>query len=80
MLPLIFAVATAAVWGTADFCGGKATQRASALAVSVLSKLAGLPVLAVGLVLAGGRPTVQGLGWRSYTAALRALVEMAKEK
>jgi drug/metabolite transporter (DMT)-like permease len=63
MLPLIFAVATAAVWGTADFCGGKATQRASALAVSVLSKLAGLPVLAVGLVLAGGHPTVRGLGW-----------------
>jgi 3-dehydroquinate dehydratase-2 len=24
--------------------------------------------------------TVQGLGWRSYTSALRALVEMAKEK
>jgi uncharacterized membrane protein len=73
MLPLIFAVATAAVWGTADFCGGKATQRASALAVSVLSKLAGLPVLAVGLVLAGGRPTVQGLGW----GALAGLFGMA---
>jgi uncharacterized membrane protein len=63
MLPLIFAVATAVVWGTADFCGGKATQRASALAVSVLSKLAGLPVLALGLILAGGHPSVQGLGW-----------------
>ncbi len=73
MLPLIFAVATAAVWGTADFCGGKATQRASALAVSVLSKLAGLPVLAVGLVLAGGRPTVQSLGW----GALAGLFGMA---
>jgi drug/metabolite transporter (DMT)-like permease len=73
MLPLIFAVATAAVWGTADFCGGKATQRAPALAVSVLSKLAGLPVLAVGLVLAGGRPTVQGLGW----GALAGLFGMA---
>jgi 3-dehydroquinate dehydratase-2 len=24
--------------------------------------------------------TVEGLGWRSYTAALRALVEIAKEK
>ncbi len=24
--------------------------------------------------------TVQGLGWRSYTAALRALVEMVREK
>jgi drug/metabolite transporter (DMT)-like permease len=63
MLPLIFAVTTAAVWGTADFCGGKATQRAPALAVSVLSKLASLPVLGLGLVIAGGRPTVLGLGW-----------------
>jgi 3-dehydroquinate dehydratase-2 len=26
------------------------------------------------------RGTVEGLGWRSYTAALRALVEIAKEK
>ena len=25
------------------------------------------------------KATVQGLGWRSYTAALRALVEMARE-
>ena len=25
------------------------------------------------------RGTVQGLGWRSYTAALRALVEIARE-
>ena len=24
--------------------------------------------------------TIQGLGWRSYTAGLRALVEMAREK
>jgi drug/metabolite transporter (DMT)-like permease len=63
MLPLIFAVATAAVWGTADFCGGKATQRAPALAVSVLSKVAGLPVLVLGLAIAGGRPTLSGLGW-----------------
>jgi 3-dehydroquinate dehydratase-2 len=26
------------------------------------------------------KATVQGLGWRSYTAALRALVEMVREK
>ncbi len=24
--------------------------------------------------------TIQGLGWRSYTAALRAVVEIAREK
>jgi drug/metabolite transporter (DMT)-like permease len=63
MLSLLFAVTTATVWGTADFCGGKASQRAPALAVSVLSKIAGLPVLALGLVLTGGAPTRADLGW-----------------
>lgn len=63
MFSLLFAVTTATVWGTADFCGGKASQRAPALAVSVLSKLAGLPVLALGLVLTAGTPTRAGLGW-----------------
>jgi uncharacterized membrane protein len=63
MFSLLFAVTTATVWGTADFCGGKASQRAPALAVSVLSKVAALPVLALGLVLTGGTPTRAGLGW-----------------
>jgi uncharacterized membrane protein len=63
MLSLLFAVTTATVWGTADFCGGKASQRAPALAVSVLAKLTGLPVLALGLVLTGGTPTRAALGW-----------------
>jgi uncharacterized membrane protein len=63
MIPLLLAVATAGVWGTADFCGGKASQRAPALAVSVLSKLAGLPVLALGLAVTSGHPTASGLGW-----------------
>jgi uncharacterized membrane protein len=73
MISLLLAVATAAVWGTADFCGGKASQRAPALAVSVLSKIAGLPVLALGVALAGGHPTARGLGW----GALAGLFGMA---
>jgi drug/metabolite transporter (DMT)-like permease len=73
MIPLLLAVATAAVWGTADFCGGKASQRAPAVAVSVLSKVAGVPVLAVGIVLTGGRPTAASLGW----GALAGLFGMA---
>ncbi|MGC9669047.1 EamA/RhaT family transporter [Planosporangium sp. 12N6] len=63
MVSLLLAVATAAVWGTADFCGGKASQRAPALAVSVMSKVVGLPVLALGLVAVGGTPTPADLGW-----------------
>ncbi|NJC72868.1 DMT family transporter [Planosporangium thailandense] len=63
MVSLLFAVTTALVWGAADFSGGKATQRASTLAVSVTSKLAGLPVLALGLAVTGGTPTRAALGW-----------------
>jgi drug/metabolite transporter (DMT)-like permease len=73
MLSLLFAVTTAVVWGAADFSGGKASQRAPALAVSVLSKLAGLPVLGLGLVLTGGTPTPAALGW----GALAGLFGMA---
>ncbi|HEV7964360.1 MAG TPA: DMT family transporter [Actinoplanes sp.] len=73
MISLLLAVTTATVWGTADFCGGKASQRAPALAVSVLSKVAGLPVLALGLVLTGGTPTRADLGW----GALAGLFGMA---
>ena len=32
------------------------------------------------IISPAAKGTVEGLGWRSYTAALRALVEMAKEK
>jgi drug/metabolite transporter (DMT)-like permease len=73
MFSLLFAATTAVVWGTADFCGGKASQRAPALAVSVLSKVASLPALALGLVLTGGAPTRADLGW----GALAGLFGMA---
>ena len=32
------------------------------------------------MISAAAKGTVQGLGWRSYTAALRTLVEMVREK
>ncbi len=63
MLPILLAAASAAVWGTSDFCGGKATQRANALTVTVLSQCCGLPILGLGLVVVGGSPSVRALGW-----------------
>lgn len=51
MLAILLAALSAAVWGAGDFCGGKASQRANALAVTVLSQLAGLPILAACLVI-----------------------------
>lgn len=64
MLPILLAGLSALVWGTGDYCGGKATRGAAALPVTVLSQLAGLPVLAVGVLLVGGHgPTAAALGW-----------------
>lgn len=55
MLSILLATLSAAVWGTGDFCGGKASQKSSALAVAVASQLFGLPVLIAGVLLMGRR-------------------------
>jgi drug/metabolite transporter (DMT)-like permease len=60
---IVLAALSALVWGTADFFGGKASQRASALTVSVLSKALSLPVLALYLVLLPAKPQAAGLAW-----------------
>lgn len=54
LLPALLAALSAGVWGTGDFCGGKASQQAKPLAVTVLSQLIGLPILLLGLILFGG--------------------------
>jgi len=51
------------VWGVGDFAGGKATQRAAALPVVWLSKLASLPLLVLYLVLLPAHVDVGSLWW-----------------
>jgi uncharacterized membrane protein len=63
VLPAVLASASALVWGTGDFCGGKASQRSNALAVTVLSQVAGLPVLAGCVAIFGGTPSANGALW-----------------
>ena len=64
MLPIVLAALSAVVWGIGDFSGGTATQTSRALAVTVLSQLASLPVLIVCVALVGGgAPTIKVLGW-----------------
>jgi drug/metabolite transporter (DMT)-like permease len=50
VIALLLAAASALVWGTGDFCGGKASQRADSLHVSVVVALVGVP-LAIGAVI-----------------------------
>ena len=61
-MALLLAFLSALVYGCADFCGGKATRRVPASTVTFTSQLAGLEVLAVGLLLAhGSGPSVRVL-------------------
>ncbi len=64
MIAILLAAASAAVYGAADYCGGVATRRAPVLAVTLISQLAGVPLL---LILAGavapGTPDGTDLAW-----------------
>jgi drug/metabolite transporter (DMT)-like permease len=62
-LAVVLALASALVYGAADFCGGMASRRATAFAVVALSQAAGLVGLLAVLPLLGGRPTAVDLGW-----------------
>jgi drug/metabolite transporter (DMT)-like permease len=76
MLGVLLAAASALVWGTADFGGGKASQRAPALTVTVISQLIGLPVLIAALILLPGSAHPADLAWGSAAglAGLAGLV------
>jgi drug/metabolite transporter (DMT)-like permease len=56
VISILLAAVSAVVWGSADYCGGRATRRANALSVTVASQLIGLPVLVAGLGLLAGAP------------------------
>ena len=57
------ALAAAAFYGAADFCGGLASRRRSALAVVVWSQAIGLVVLLPALLVVPGVPRASDLGW-----------------
>ena len=56
MYAIVLAATSALVWGAADFCGGKATQRSHSLTVTVMSQILGLPIIALGLLIIPGSP------------------------
>src|SRR5262245_28983032 len=64
MLASLLALASAAMYGAADFLGGIAARGTNTLAVVVLSQLSGLVVLAVAVVLLPhASPAVRDLTW-----------------
>ena len=60
---ILLALASALVYGAADFCGGLATRRATAFAVVAFSQAAGLVLLLTLLPWLGGDPAPADLAW-----------------
>jgi drug/metabolite transporter (DMT)-like permease len=60
---IVLAALSGLVWGVGDFSGGKASQRADALLVVVLSKAASLPLLALYLALMPTAASARAIGW-----------------
>ncbi|MGI3783970.1 MAG: EamA family transporter [Janthinobacterium lividum] len=73
MLFVVLAGFSGLVWGVGDFAGGKATQRAGALPVVWLSKLASLPLLALYLALTPAPLDVGSLAWGSLAGVFGAV-------
>ena len=64
---VLLALASAATWGTADFCGGLVTRRVPAVPVTVISQAAGFAALLLALAAAGG-----GIDGHSFRIGLLA--------
>jgi drug/metabolite transporter (DMT)-like permease len=60
---IVFALAAAVLYGSADFLGGAATRRSRALSVASWSVPAGAVVMLLAAVAAGGPVSTAGLGW-----------------
>src|SRR2546429_9638987 len=60
---IAFALAAAALFGSADFLGGVASRRAKAASVLVISAPAGVLVIFGAAVLSGAPFQTAGLGW-----------------
>ena len=60
---IMFALAAAVLYGSADFLGGAASRRSQALSVASLSVPVGALVMLVAAVVSGDQAPTAGLGW-----------------
>lgn len=63
MLAIILAASSALVWGSSDYCGGRASRSGNALSVTAVAQLFSVPVLAIGVLLLPGVARVTDIGW-----------------
>ena len=69
MSSLLLATLSGVVWGVGDFAGGKAAQRAAALPVAWGSKVIGLPLLGLYLLLIYHPPQLGPVAWGAVAGA-----------
>lgn len=66
---IVFALAAAVLYGSADFLGGAASRRLRASSVLTVSAPVGAAVLLAAALLAGGRPELAGVPWAAAAGA-----------
>lgn len=66
----VFALAAAVLYGSADFLGGVATRRATALSILPASALAGAVVVLVAALIAGQSVNAAGIRWGVLAGAV----------
>ena len=69
MSSVVLATLCGLVWGVGDFAGGKAAQRAASLPVAWGSKLIGLPLLGLYLLLSYVPPQLEPVAWGALAGA-----------
>lgn len=63
MMPVALASTSAVAYGISDYLGGVASRRARALRVVSISYPVSIGLVAIAAVIAGGSPSLIGLGW-----------------
>jgi drug/metabolite transporter (DMT)-like permease len=69
VLAILLAAGTALVWGSSDYCGGRASRRGNALGVTVVSQLFSVPVLAVMAFVVPGALYGSDFAWGTTAGA-----------
>ena len=70
---IVFALAAAVLYGSADFLGGAASRHSRALSVAVLSVPVGALVMLAAALASGGQAASAGLGWALAAGAFGAI-------
>jgi drug/metabolite transporter (DMT)-like permease len=74
LLGILFALTSAAVWGSGDFSGGQAARKSHQYQVLMLAALSGMVVLVVSAIIRGeGLPSGRSLLWGALAGSAGAL-------